>query len=110
MHAAGKLVRERDIDQAMPLQPALSAERFSHNIETEVRFAAGPVAGMALMAVRFIFDLQAFGGEGLLQFFRDHILGAHDLQPYRARSINVNVDGAVFCRLSSLEGFIAVAA
>jgi hypothetical protein len=31
-----------------------------------VRFAAGPVAGMALMAVRFIFDTQAFGGEGLL--------------------------------------------
>jgi hypothetical protein len=47
-----------------------------------VRFTAGPVAGMALMAVRFIFDTQAFGGEGLLQFFRDHILGAHDdLQP-----------------------------
>jgi hypothetical protein len=46
-----------------------------------VGFAAGPVAGMTLVAVRFIFDLQAFGGEGLLQFFRDHILGAHDLQP-----------------------------
>jgi len=81
VHAAGKLVRERRIDHAMPLQPALSAEYFSHNIETEVGFAAGPVAGMTLVAVRFIFDLQAFGGEGLLQFFRDHILGAHDLQP-----------------------------
>ena len=66
MHAAGKFVRQRVIDHAMPLDPALSTERFSHNIETEVRFPAGPMAGMALMAVRFIFDMQAFGGEGLL--------------------------------------------
>jgi hypothetical protein len=66
MHASGKLVRQRRVDHAMPLQPALSAKRFGHNIKTEVRFAAGPVAGMALMAVRFIFDTQAFGGEGLL--------------------------------------------
>ena len=81
MHAAGKLVRERGVDHAMPLQPALSAERFRHNIKTEVRLAAGPVAGMAFVAVRFVFDTQAFGREGLLQLFRDHILGAHDLQP-----------------------------
>ena len=68
MHAAVKLVRQRRIDHAMPFEPALSAERFRHDIETEVAFAAGPVAGMALMAVRFIFDMQAFGREGCCSF------------------------------------------
>jgi len=66
MHAAGKLLRQGRIDHAMPLQAALSAEGFGHNIKTEVRFAAGTVAGMALVAVRLILNMQAFGREGLL--------------------------------------------
>jgi len=77
MHAAGKLLRQRGIDHAMPLQAALSAEGFGHNIKTEVCFAAGTVAGMALVTVRLILDMQAFGREGLLQFFLDHVLGSH---------------------------------
>jgi len=81
MHATGKLICKRRIDHAMPLQPALSAERFGHNIKTEVCFAARPVAGMAFVAVRLILDMQAFGRKGLLQFFPDDILGSHDLQP-----------------------------
>lgn len=66
MHAAGKFLRQRRVDHAVPLQAALSAEGFSHNIKTEVRFAAGAVAGMALVTVRLILDMQAFGREGLL--------------------------------------------
>jgi hypothetical protein len=117
VHAAGKLLRQRGVDHAMPLQSALSAERLGHNIETEVRFTAGTVAGMALVTVRLILDMQAFGREGLLQFFPDHVLGSHDLQALEhdpekwkpvfrkdhARSINVNVHDARFCHLSSLE-------
>jgi hypothetical protein len=80
MHAAGEFFRQRGVDHAMPLQPGLSAKRFGYNIETEVRLAAGAVAGMAFVTVRLVFDAQAFGREGPLQFFRDYILGAHDLQ------------------------------
>lgn len=66
MHAATKLLRQRRVDHAMPLQPALSAKRFGHNIKTEVRLAAGPVAGMPFVTVQLVFDTQAFGREGLL--------------------------------------------
>ena len=77
MHPTGKLLRQRRIDHAMPLQAALSAEGFGHNIKTEVGLAAGPVAGVALVLVRFIFDMQTLGREGLLQFFLDYVLGSH---------------------------------
>lgn len=80
MYAAGKFLRQRCIDHPMPLQAALSAEGFGHNIKTEMRFAAGTVAGMALVTVRLILDMQAFGRESLLQFFLDHVLGSHGFE------------------------------
>ena len=51
MHAAGELARKRRVDHAMTLKPALSAKRLRHNIETEMGLAAGPVSGMAFMAM-----------------------------------------------------------
>jgi hypothetical protein len=39
--------------------------------------AAGPVSGMALMAMGFVLDLQAFGRESIAQLFRDEIACLH---------------------------------
>ena len=77
VHAAGKLARERGIDHAMALQPALSAEGFRYDIDAEMSLAAGPVAGMAFVPVRFILDVKALGCESVAQLFRDQIAGVH---------------------------------
>ena len=39
--------------------------------------AARPVAGVALVRVRFILDMQALRRKSLAQLFRDQILGSH---------------------------------
>jgi hypothetical protein len=77
MHAAGELGSERRVDHAMAFEPALSAKGFRHNIESEMRLAAGPVSGMALMAMGFVLDMQAFGRESIAQLFRDEIACLH---------------------------------
>ena len=46
---AREFVGEYLIDHAMTFDPALSIERLRHNIHPEVGFAAGPMAGVALM-------------------------------------------------------------
>ena len=69
MHAAGKLARQRRVDHAVALEPALSAKGFGHDIQAEVRFAARPVAGVTFVPVGFVFDTQAFGRESLAQLF-----------------------------------------
>ncbi len=51
MHAAGKLARKRRVDHAMTFEPALSAKRLGHDIKTEMRLAARPMSGVALMAM-----------------------------------------------------------
>ena len=99
MHAARQLVGERGVDHAMTLDPALSTERFRHDIETEVSLAARAMPSVTFMAVRFIFDVQAFGRESLTQLFGDKILPSHGFV-YDAR----------FCRLSSLAGAIGATA
>jgi hypothetical protein len=65
----------------MALDPALPAERFRHNIKSEVRFTAGVVSGMAFMQMRFVFDAEAFRREGSRQFRRDNVLHSHDVAP-----------------------------
>ena len=60
MHAAGKLAGQRRIDHAMAFEPALPAEGFRHDIEPEMGLAAGPVAGMAFVQMRFVLDMEAF--------------------------------------------------
>ena len=77
VHAAGELARERGIDHAMALQPALSAEGLRHDIKPEMSFAAGPVAGMAFVPMRFILDMETLGRESAAQLFRDQIACMH---------------------------------
>ena len=79
MHAARKLTRQRRIDHAVALDPALTAEGFRHDIESEMGFAAGPVSGMALVVMGFILDTQALRRESRGQLCRDDIVHSHDV-------------------------------
>ena len=47
--AAGQFRSQRRIYHAMAIDPALPFEGFGYNINAEVRLAARPMAGMALM-------------------------------------------------------------
>src|SRR6478672_4574865 len=49
VHAAGEFRGERRIYHAVAIDPALPFEGGRHNINAEVRLAARPVAGVALM-------------------------------------------------------------
>ena len=49
MHAAGKFRGQRRIYHAMTIDPALPFEGLRYDINAEVRLAARPMAGMALM-------------------------------------------------------------
>ena len=77
MHGARKLPRQGRIDHAMAFDPGLPFERFRHDINPEMRFAARPVAGMALMQVRFVLNVEAFGRESFTQFAYDSVPCAH---------------------------------
>ena len=77
MHAACKLPRQRRVDHAVALDPALSAEGFRHDIESEMGFAARPVSGMALVVMGFILDAQALRRKGRRQLCRDGIVHCH---------------------------------
>ena len=73
---------ERRIDHAVAFEPALPAEGFGYDIESEMGLAAGAMSGMAGMLMRFVLDAQAHWSESLAQLFRDHILRCHGLRSY----------------------------
>ena len=75
--AFGELARQRLVDHAMALDPALPFEGLSHDINPEMGLAARPVPGMALMLVGFIDHAQAFRCESLRQLLRDDVGGSH---------------------------------
>ena len=67
----------------MPVDPALSAEGVSHNINAVVGFSFGPMAGMAPVLVGFVHHIQAFGSESFSQLSRDYVNGSHALAKKR---------------------------
>ena len=52
MHGTREFARQCRIYHAMALDPALPLEGLRHNIHSEMRLAARPVAGMALMQMQ----------------------------------------------------------
>ena len=78
VHAAGKFRRQRGINHAVPVDPALSAEGLRHNINAVVRFTFGPMAGVALVLLGFVHHIQTFGRESLGQLSCDYIFRSHD--------------------------------
>ena len=69
------------VHHAVALQPALPAEGFRHNIQSEMGLAARAVSGVARVPIRLVLHTQAFGGESLVQLFRDEILRSHGNEP-----------------------------
>ena len=81
VHAATKRVGQRRIDHAVSFEAALSAKGVRHDVDSEMRLAARPVSGVALVMMRFVFDVQAFGIESFGQLFDDEIVHAHSAEP-----------------------------
>jgi hypothetical protein len=77
VHGALKFPGQRPVDHAMAFDPALPFEGRRHDINSKVRLAARPVAGMALMQVRFVRDIEAFWRESFKQLVYDNVPGAH---------------------------------
>src|SRR5215469_1777661 len=77
MDAGGELMRERLVDHAVAVDPALSAEGLRHNIDAVVGLSARPVACVALVLVRFIDHPQVHRGERGGQLLRDGVGCAH---------------------------------
>src|SRR5262245_46127476 len=77
VHGTREFARERRIYHAVALDPALPLEGLRHNIHPEMRLAARPVAGMALMQMGFVLDVEAFRKESFTQLICDSLLGRH---------------------------------
>ena len=77
MNAPLKLVGECRVDHAVTFKPGLSAERLRYNIQAEVRLAAGPMPGMSLVQMGFVFDVQALRRESRNQLGRYDVLHSH---------------------------------
>ena len=77
MDAALQLVRQRRVDHAVAFEPGLSPERPRYNIEAEMRLAARAMSGVALVQMRFVFDVQALGGESRNQLSRYDVSHSH---------------------------------
>jgi hypothetical protein len=70
--------RQRRIDHAVAVDPAPPAERFGHDMDAKMGFAARPVPGMAGVPVGFVLHLKALRRESLGQLLGDLILHRHD--------------------------------
>ena len=78
MHRAREFCRQRRIDHAMTVDARLADEGLRHNINSEMRLAAGPVTRMAFVQMRFIDDIETFGRESIAQLFCDVVFCGHD--------------------------------
>lgn len=67
MNAGLEFVSEGLVDHAMTSDPALSAERASYDINSKMRFSAGPMSGVAFMLMGLVEHLQAQRSEGFDQ-------------------------------------------
>lgn len=81
--AAGKFLRQRLMDHAMTFDPALPIEGRRHDIDSEMRFAAGAMPGVPGVKMRFIDDVEAGGRKSRGEFGCDLMLDCHggDLAP-----------------------------
>ena len=98
VHGSRKFAGKRRINHAVTFDPALSLESRRYNINTEMRFAACPVADMAFVQVRFVHDFEAFRKESFAQLVHDSVPSGHGGEIGR-RCFAVN--GAFF----GVEGF-----
>jgi hypothetical protein len=77
VHAALEFGGQHGVDHAVAFDSALPPEGIRYNIEAEMAFPAGPMPGMALMAMRFIDEPEAFRVESVRQFSCDEVADTH---------------------------------
>lgn len=65
VNTAFELSRKYAVNQAMAFDPGLPFERCRHDIDTEMRFTARPVPGMARVLSGFINDIEALRHQSL---------------------------------------------
>src|SRR5262249_39269093 len=75
--AACELTGKCFVDHAMALEPALSAERFRHDIHPEMSLPALAMSSMPGVLVGFVHHLKARRSESLGQLLRDEIAPCH---------------------------------
>ena len=78
--AACELTDKRFVDHAVALEPALSAERFRHNIHPEMSLPALPMPGMPGVVMGFVHHLEARGSESPGQLLGDEIAPCHGVR------------------------------
>ena len=106
VHGTCKLTRQCRIYHAVALDPALPLEGLRHKIYPKVRLASRPVAGMALMQMGLVLNLEAFGKESFAQLICDSLSGRHkpglELVAAFRQSSSPELNGFA---MSRLEGF-----
>ena len=78
VHAAGEFLRQRGVDHAMALDPALPLEGLRHDMHPVMGFAARPAAGVARVLVGFILNVEPHRRERRRELLRNAIAGVHD--------------------------------
>jgi hypothetical protein len=78
--AACELTGKCFVDHSVAIEPALSAERFRHDIHPEMSLAALAMSGMPDVLVGFVHHVEARGSESLGQLLRDEIAPCHGVR------------------------------
>jgi hypothetical protein len=103
MHAALELGDKGFVDHAVALEPALPAERLSHDIYPEMRFPALAMPGVPGVLVGFVHYLEPRGVESPGQLFRDEITPGHGLDITGSEPAGQSTARKTQLRLSRLE-------
>ena len=78
--AACELTGKCFVDHSVAIEPALSAERFRHNIHPEMSLPALAMSSMPSVLVGFIHHIEARGSESLGQLLRDEVSSCHGVR------------------------------
>ena len=97
------------VDHAVALEPALSAERFRHNIHPEMSLPALPMSGMPDVVMGFVHHVEARGSESPGQLLRDEIAPCHGVRIAGGAGVGQCRESAQ-TRLSRLEDGLATRA
>ena len=73
MDPLAEQVAKRCVDRALPFEAAKAAEPLGDDLDGEVAFAAGVMAGVSAMFLAVVNDLQALGSERRVQALGDFL-------------------------------------
>jgi hypothetical protein len=77
VHSSRKFIAEHLVDHAMALDPVLSSESLSYDIQPEMGLSAGAISGMAFVQMGFVGHIESQRGKCLVELLGNPIAGAH---------------------------------